>query len=462
MEQIATITLHNGHEARQRHNRRDPAVVRAEDHIDLTRPHENWIDIDEAEAYHRLFDEAQATYNAKQKRKDRKIEDYHSTIRGPYDEIIAAQKAAAKYNEEHREAIKAGEIEPQEIPEIPRTMKKPVYETIAGVYAKRPKLNEDGTQATDEKTGAPLYEAAAIDKAEVRAMLREFFKQFKQRNPNLYIIGTYYHDDEQGEAPHIHIDWIPVADGYARGMERQTALDRALQQQGITPDDITPLEAWTDRERDSMDEIAEIYRLKVIHPQAGTGVKHKTKEELHKEAAAQEAAEHQERIRELQEQEQTLSHRIAEQRHRAAEAAGEAIAQAKRRDVAKQEADRAKREADREEQRAKAAKAEAARIEEQTTQTIADYAAELDAIAAGYEADHADDLTARRALQALKHMRRGNGRRALDDFAERYRKDPTIPRIPEDEAAARARRGIIIIDDDPEDEVEATRDTPEI
>lgn len=460
-QQIATITLHNGHEARQAHNRRDPAVVQAEKHIDLNRPHENWIDIDETEAYHRLFDEAQAAYNAKQKRKDRKIEDYHATIRGPYDEIIAAQRAAKKFNEDNREAIKAGKIEEQPIPEIPRTMKKPVYETIAGVYPKKTKLNKDGTQATDPDTGAPLYDAAPIGKAEARAMLREFFEQFKARNPNLYIIGAYYHDDEQGEAPHLHIDYIPTADGYARGMERQTAIDRALQQQGITPTDQQgAIEIWTERERDALEEIATIYGYSVIHPQAGTGTRHKTKEELRREAAAKEEAERQERIRELQEQAEALARRIDEQRHRAAEAAGEAIAQAKRRDAAKQEADRAKREADREEQRAKIAKADAARIEAQTTQTIADYAARLDEIAAGYEADHADDLTARRALQALKHMRRGNGRRALDDFAERYWKDTTIPRIPEDEAAARARRGIII-DDEPEDEAEATQDAPE-
>ena len=63
------------------HNKRDPKIVSSEKHIDLSRPHETILDCGTLEkCYKQIFDEAVKKYNAKQKRKDRRIENYLETI----------------------------------------------------------------------------------------------------------------------------------------------------------------------------------------------------------------------------------------------------------------------------------------------------------------------------------------------------------------------------------------------
>lgn len=63
------------------HNMRDPKIVSSENHIDLSRPHETILDCGTLEkCYKQIFDEAVKKYNAKQKRKDRRIENYLETI----------------------------------------------------------------------------------------------------------------------------------------------------------------------------------------------------------------------------------------------------------------------------------------------------------------------------------------------------------------------------------------------
>lgn len=36
-------------------------------------------------------------------------------------------------------------------------------------------------------------------------------------------------------SPHLHLDYIPVADGYSNGMKQRNALDRAMKQMGFLP-----------------------------------------------------------------------------------------------------------------------------------------------------------------------------------------------------------------------------------
>ena len=73
------------------HNRRTYIA----ENVDATRTHLNveycYTPIEDA--YHQLFDEAQAEYNAKQKRKDRRIENYYEKIckgdqEKPFYEVI--------------------------------------------------------------------------------------------------------------------------------------------------------------------------------------------------------------------------------------------------------------------------------------------------------------------------------------------------------------------------------------
>lgn len=54
--------------------------------------------------------------------------------------------------------------------------------------------------------------------------MRKFVEEWQERNPNLELIGAYYHGDEPGAEPHVHLDYIPVAHGYTKGIETQTGL----------------------------------------------------------------------------------------------------------------------------------------------------------------------------------------------------------------------------------------------
>lgn len=64
-----------------------------------------------------------------------------------------------------------------------------------------------------------------------KKILDEYMREFQVRNPNLYVFNAVLHLDE--ETPHLHIDYIPVAEGYKNGMQKRNSLDKALKQQGV-------------------------------------------------------------------------------------------------------------------------------------------------------------------------------------------------------------------------------------
>ena len=78
-----TITTHNGNSSKVRrdHNIRNPKYVEKEHHIDPNRPHEIWRDETAPHAYRRIFGPSVREYNAKQKRPDRKIRNYHAEVK---------------------------------------------------------------------------------------------------------------------------------------------------------------------------------------------------------------------------------------------------------------------------------------------------------------------------------------------------------------------------------------------
>ena len=154
---MATIATHNGSSLSQGHNRRDERYTSKDGHIDPNGLHEIWFDKDIKEMYHELFDEAVEQFNQEEKKTDRKITDYYQKIRTDKQKHLA-------------------------------------YETIIGVYK------------TDKK----------VSEATKKEILKEYCDTWEARNPNLKLLGVYYHADEPGE-PHVHIDYIPVA-SYAKGV----------------------------------------------------------------------------------------------------------------------------------------------------------------------------------------------------------------------------------------------------
>lgn len=225
-----TLATHNGSLVRREHNIRNPKVVAKEEHIDMNGVHEIWHDEKIREAYDRIFGDAVEKYNERQKRADRKISNYYNEI----------EKHAKKHV---------------------------AYEMIVGVYS-------------DKKSGY-------LDEEMQHDILKDFVDGWSKRNPNLELIGAYYHADEQGE-PHVHLDYVPVAHGYTRGMDTQNGLVKAFEEMGIEKKGRETAQIqWEKRENAVLERICRDYGLDVDHPRE-EGRKHleteqyKAKQELDK------------------------------------------------------------------------------------------------------------------------------------------------------------------------------------
>ena len=80
------------------------------------------------------------------------------------------------------------------------------------------------------------------DEETQKAIYKAYVEEFIKQNPNMKVIGAYYHADEMHEddngnlvkgAPHIHLDYIPVAYKCNRGQKVQNTMNGALKEQGI-------------------------------------------------------------------------------------------------------------------------------------------------------------------------------------------------------------------------------------
>lgn len=125
------------------------------------------------DAYHRLFDESVNNYNENQKRNDRKIKNY-------FDKIYRSKK------------------------------EKPFYEFIVQV----------GNQ-NDQP-----------DQKKCEAILEDFHKMMQKDYPNMAIFNSVIHVDES--TPHLHLDFIPVGEGYKKGLEKRVSMQKALRNLGFS------------------------------------------------------------------------------------------------------------------------------------------------------------------------------------------------------------------------------------
>lgn len=214
---MATISTHNRSSVSRGHNLRQENIVSKESHIDPDGVHETWIDEAPREAYERIFGDAVREYNGKQTRADRQIKDYYNHVRDD-------------------------------------AKKHCVYEMIVGVYP------ADGEHITG---------------IQEKVILKQFVNNWNKRNPNLEIIGAYFHADEQGKAPHVHIDYIPVAHGYKKGMKTQNGMVKALGEMGFKGQGkVTAQILWEKRENEYLEGLCNSFGIPVEHPDAGKGVKH--------------------------------------------------------------------------------------------------------------------------------------------------------------------------------------------
>lgn len=204
-----TISTHNGSRYVRAHNIRDRRLTNKEQHIDPDGVYEIWRDEKVRDAYERIFGDAVREYNARQKREDRKIDDYYNLIKG-------------------------------------HDKKHVVYEMIISI-------------------GNLDYEP---DPEVGKKIMREFYENWEKRNPSLDLIGAYYHADESG-VPHVHLDYIPVGEGYKRGLSIQNGLNRALEQQGFKTLRMkeTAQILWEKRENLALESICKSHGLDIVHPE---------------------------------------------------------------------------------------------------------------------------------------------------------------------------------------------------
>lgn len=201
---MVTISTHNGSTAHREHNIRNEKVVCKQNHIQENGDFEIWKDEEPRAAYQRIFGEALERYNEKQKRPERKIKDYYKHIQ--------------KSDKQH-----------------------PVYEMIIGIY------HSDADSETKKQ------------------IMKEFVETWQERNPNLELIGAYYHNDEEGEA-HCHIDYVPVAHGYTKGLDTQAGLVKALEEMGYSKTGkITAQIKWEKDQNEFLEKLCCQKNISVTH-----------------------------------------------------------------------------------------------------------------------------------------------------------------------------------------------------
>lgn len=180
-----------------RHNNRDFYAA----NVDQDRTKDNIILKKQniREAYHELFDAALEEYNAKQRRKDRRIPDYYEHIRTSKQEKL-------------------------------------FYEVIFQIG-----------DMNDTPAGTPEGDRAAL-------ILSEFYNKFVKENPHIHIFNAVIHMDEA--TPHLHIDFIPVATENKRGLSTKNSLSKALEQQGFKSEGKlnTCSKLWIDSEKQRLAE----------------------------------------------------------------------------------------------------------------------------------------------------------------------------------------------------------------
>lgn len=204
MAEQRSISIQNaGGKSSIRHNNRDKELG----NVDTERTEFNRTLVKEnlREVYEREFGSALEKYNAKQKRDDRKIKDYFSHVRK--SDSLELQR---------EEIIQIGDKENYSLP-----------------------FGQEWEETAD------MYE--------------EFFEKWKEQNPNLVPYNVVIHMDEA--SPHMHINYVPVAEGYKRGLEKQPSFSKALENQGFTGNKKQRFSYWRNQQLESIEGIMKDHSL---------------------------------------------------------------------------------------------------------------------------------------------------------------------------------------------------------
>ena len=183
------------------------------------------------QVYHNLFDDALQRYNDKQKRADRRIDDYYEKIRTGKQEKLFHEVILQIGNKDNMAAI-----------------------------------SEDGQLAAK--------------------VLDEYMQSFQQRNPNMRVFSAHLHMDEA--TPHLHIDFVPFATGSKRGLDTRVSLKQALAEQGFAGGarGDTEWNQWVRSEKEQLSQVME--RHDIEWERLGNHDKHLSVENYKKEQCIKE------------------------------------------------------------------------------------------------------------------------------------------------------------------------------
>ena len=183
------------------------------------------------DVYHQLFDDALQRYNNKQKRADRKIQNYYDKIRTGKQEKTF-----------HEIIIQVGNCE-------------------------------------NTSTKSPDGELA-------ERILDEYYRDFQKRNPYLRVFSAHLHMDEA--TPHLHIDFVPFTTNSKRGLDTRVSLKQALCNQGFIGNSKheTEWSLWVESEKAELAKVMERYGVE--WEQKGTHEKHLSVYDYEKKMRSQE------------------------------------------------------------------------------------------------------------------------------------------------------------------------------
>ncbi len=213
------------------------------DNVDPTRTGQNidYCNEDIRTVYHELFDDALAKYNARQKRDDRRIDDYY-------------------------EKISSGKQE------------KPFKELIL-------QIGDKDNMGADTENGQLA-----------KTILNEYYQGFQTRNPYLRVFSAHLHMDEA--TPHLHIDFVPFTTGSQRGLETRVSLKKALAEQGFTGGTRRDTEwnQWVQAEKEQLAAVMARHGIEWQHK--GTHEKHLSVLEYEKKMRSEEVEQLEDEIEE--------------------------------------------------------------------------------------------------------------------------------------------------------------------
>ncbi len=237
-----TVSVHNGNSGKvaQEHNARDAEYLKYHVNQEGVIPggyYKIIVHEPEADAINRIFSDALEEYNAKKradvKHPGREIPDYYEHIKSQLDE--SKKRKSVKGNK--------GGFE----------MMQPCYETILQI-GNIETVNSHADDNFDQERLDPLLAEEMILEAVERTKANFLIPAVdKDGNPILdengnqkqwcciEIIGLYIHDDEVLKGIHAHVDYVPVAHNYKRGLSMQPGLTKALEEMGLFQDRLEDL-----------------------------------------------------------------------------------------------------------------------------------------------------------------------------------------------------------------------------